>query len=222
MGPRGHGKGSTGWLPCEPAFQKSKARVEGFSGQDLESGPPSPHLGRTIKRQGWERAPGAPLACVAAARTGAGGGAVPRRGGTGVRARAEEAAEPGGLAAAVAPPTRVRPALRPPPRVPPASVSGAWGGRGARARAWGRRPRRWARARSREGAGTPAGGRGVGDWAPSAPLYGSACVCIPGAWVVSLGWTSAGGWTRLPLICMSSVYRGCQGVHVPTCLNVPE
>lgn len=83
------------------------------------------------KRQGWERAPGAPLACVAAARTGAGGGAVPRRGGAGVRARAEKAAEPGGLAAAVAPPTRVRPVLRPLPRVPPASVSGLGQARGA-------------------------------------------------------------------------------------------
>lgn len=109
----------------------SRARVEGYSCQDQESGPPPPYLGRTIKRQGWERAPGAPLACVAAARTGAGGGAVPRRGGAGVRARAEAAAEPGGLAAAVAPPTRVRPALRPPPRVPPASVSGLGPARGA-------------------------------------------------------------------------------------------
>lgn len=153
MGPRGHGKGSTGWLLCEPAFQKSKARVEGFIGQDLESGPPSPHLGRTIKRQSWERAPGAPLACVAAARTGAGGGAVPRRGGAGVRARAEEAAEPGGLAAAVAPPTRVRTALRPPPRVPPASVSGLGRARGAGQGVGPSSDAVGARARSREGAG---------------------------------------------------------------------
>lgn len=127
MGPRGHGKGSTGWLPCEPAFQKSKARVEGFSGQDLEPGSPSPHLGQAPRLGARPRRPLSLRGGRAHGRRGRRGPAAGRGG----RARAEEAAEPGGLAAAVAPPTRVRPVPRPLPRVPPASVSGLGRARGA-------------------------------------------------------------------------------------------
>lgn len=117
-----------------------------------------------------------------------------------MRARAEAAAEPGGLAAAVAPPTRVRLALRPPPRVPPASVSGLGPARGA-GQGVGPSPEAVGARVPGKAAGTPAGGRDIGDWAQSAPVHESVCVCIPGAWTVSLAWTSAGGWARLPLIC---------------------
>lgn len=158
-----------------------------------------------------------------------GGRAHGRRGrrgpvaGRGGRAGARKtAAEPSGLAAVVVPPTRVRPALRPPPREPPAPVSGLGPARGA-GQGVGPSPEAlWARARARGVGGDARRRPRCPRRAPSAPLRGSACVCTSGAPAVSLGWTSAGGRARLQFICLSSVYRACHGVRVPTCLNVPE
>lgn len=117
-----------------------------------------------------------------------------------MRARAEAAAEPGGLAAAVAPPTRVRLALRPPPRVPPASVSGLGPARGA-GQGVGPSPEAvGARAFPGKRLGRPQEAE-TSATGLSQPRCTSVCVCIPGAWTVSLACTSAGGWARLPLVC---------------------
>lgn len=56
----GVGKGPQVGYPVNLHLIESRARAEGFSGQDLESEPQSSNLGWTIKHPGWERAPGAP------------------------------------------------------------------------------------------------------------------------------------------------------------------
>lgn len=80
----------------------------------------------------------------------------------------------------------------------------------------------WARARARGVGGDARRRPRYLRRAPSAPLRGSACVCTSGAPTVSLGWTGACGLAPLRFIGLSSVYCECQGVRVPTCLNVPE
>lgn len=56
----GVGKGPRVGYPANLHLIKSRACVEGFSGQDLETETQSSNLSRTIKHPGWERAPGAP------------------------------------------------------------------------------------------------------------------------------------------------------------------
>lgn len=138
---------STGWLTADPNPKCLQPEKRGAAGPESlcvwASVSLSLQWGRGLRRvdhpscsglgkrrgPGVERArPGRPRACVAAARTSAGGGAAPRRGGAGARAgpRRRQRNRADGRAA-VAPPTRVgrsAPAVRPPLRAllfPPAA-----------------------------------------------------------------------------------------------------